>query len=242
MPKTNDQPVLLTKYFFDNFPVEMLIGNREPANKQEELAKKYLNLIMEIFDVFDRLCRYEKYFHDFLPSKKSNISVSEAIEYHLRNYVQEFYILRERIQKICNYLIIDLKNYKIINKEDIVNHLEGLKMNVDTNFKKINDELRRGHVHDKSITDNDLVKGKFLHKLISGEIRMPSGEQLDVPQLELALQATTEKSKIKYYSQATNNSVGLKKAKQFFSAVFGTIFAEINRHDSKGFDLTAHLK
>ncbi|MFA4831053.1 MAG: hypothetical protein WC862_01485 [Patescibacteria group bacterium] len=110
-----DQTALVGKYFLDHFPIGIFSGEHSPANKQEELASKYLIQVMEVFTVFDRLCRYAKYFADFLPSNDSGISVPEAIEYHLRNYVQEFYILRERIRAIVDGLKVDLVHYHIQN-------------------------------------------------------------------------------------------------------------------------------
>ncbi len=107
--KNNCQSAIAVKYFLDNFPIDVITGKTAPSNKTEELANLYLSLFTEVLAVFDRLIRYEKYFKDFFPAKESGISESEAIEYHLRSYIQDFYILQERVKKIIKNLKITLR-------------------------------------------------------------------------------------------------------------------------------------
>lgn len=240
MTQKEDQAALVGKYFLDNFGTIILSLEKKPENKQEELAEKYSTKVMEVFAVFDRLCRYEKYFSDFIPSADSGISEPEAIEYHLRNYIQEFYILRERIHKIVDCLKEDLKHYQIANIEYIKMVLDHLKKNVDKNFKEINDGLRQKHVHERSISDFDLTRSKFFAQLLSGEIPIPKETKLDLQQVKKLYDDIVESSKTKYTQQAMHNAAGLKKGKQFFAARFGYIFAEINGHDGSIFDMSAY--
>ena len=242
MIQKEDQAALVGKYFLDNFGAVILSSEKRPENKQEELAEKYSTKVMEAFAVFDRLCRYEKYFSDFIPSAESGISEPEAIEYHLRNYVQEFYILRERIRHIVDNLKADLVYYKIGNIEDVENALDHLKKNVDQNFKEINGKLRRMHVHEKSISDYDLSRSKFFAQLLSGEIPIPKKTKLDLKKVQKLYNNIVDSSKIKYTQQAMLNATGLRTGKQFFAARFGYIFAEINGHDGSIFDMNAHLE
>lgn len=236
-----DQAALVGKYFLDNFGLDLFSNKRKPKNKKEELADKYLTKVMEIFTVFDRLCRYEKYFSDFFPNKNSGISEPEAIEYHLRNYIQEFYILRERVHNIVDELKKDLPYYNIDNIKYVVEAaLNHLKKNIDENFKDINDKLRRTHVHERSISDYDLTRSKFLAQLLSGEIPIPKDTALDMQKVKELYKNIVELSKNKYVEQTIHNSSGLKKGKQFFAARFGYIFAEINGHDGSIFDMHAH--
>lgn len=239
MENQEDQAALVIKYFLDHFPLDLFTGKQSPANKHEELANKYLTQITEVFSVFDRLCRYEKYFSDFIPSKESGISESEAIEYHLRNYVQEFYILRERIHKIADSLKEDLSYFDILNSKDVEKALEHIKKNVDANFKKINDKLRREHVHERSISDFDLVRGKFFAQLLSGEVPIPAGTSLDMEKIKELYGNVVDSSKDKYTQQAIHNSIGIKKGKQFFAARFGHLFASLNGHNGNIFDMNA---
>ena len=134
MENQKDQTVLVAKYFLDHFSWEILFGKESPKNKQDQLAYKYCTQALEVFAVFDRLCRYEVYFAEFLPSKTTGISESEALEYHLRNYVQEFYILRERVQKIVRDLKDDLPNYQISSTKDVEKTLNHIADNIDRFF------------------------------------------------------------------------------------------------------------
>lgn len=228
------------KYFLDQFSLDLFSGKKEPKNKDEELADKYLTQIAEVFSVFERLCRYEKYFSDFLPSMDdSGISEAEAIEYHLRNYVQEFYILRERIQKIVRELKEDLPHYNIGNISDVEKVLDHLAKNIDRNFKDINDRLRRSHVHERSISDFDLTRSKFLGAILSGGVPLPKNTSLDLNKVREQYESIVASSKKKYVDQAVHNSIELKKGKQFFAARFGHIFASLNGHDGSIFDMKA---
>ncbi len=235
-----DQAALIVKYFIDNFGLDIISGKKECNDKKEQLANKYSTEVLEVFTVFDRLCRYEKYFNDFIPKKESGISQSEAIEYHLRNYVQEFYILRERIHHIVDNLKKDLTYYNIKNTSEVETVLNHLKKNVDENFKSINDNLRQVHVHKKSISDYDLVRGKFFAQILSGDLPIPKDYPIDLIKISELHDEVIELSRSKYLNQALQNSLGLKKGKQFFAARFGYIFAELNGHNGDIFDLEAH--
>lgn len=242
MKHLEDQSGLVAKYFLDNFGLEVIIDKRKPSNKKEELATEYFHKVMEVFSVFDRLCRYEKYFADFLPKEETGISEAEAIEYHLRNYVQDFFILRERVNNIVDELKKDIVYYNIENTEDVTKALNHLKKNIDENFKKINQGLRYKHVHVKSISDYDLVRGKFFAQILSGEISIPNDMNLDIEKIKAQHASVTETNKNKYINQAKHNTVGLIQAKQFFASRFGYIFAELNAHNSSIFDMNSYSK
>jgi hypothetical protein len=236
-----DQASLVVKYFFDHFPTDLFLGKQLPVNKKQELANKYLTQVVEVFSVFDRLSRYEKYFSEFLAPKETGITEAEAIEYHLRNYVQEFYILRERVQKIIRELKKDIHFYKISNPDDIKNALNHLSKNIDNNFKEINDKLRREHVHEHSISDFNLTIGKFLGSILSGEIPIPKNNNLDINIIKEKYENVLNVSKEKYIKQSMHNSTGLKSGKQFFASRFGYIFAVLNQHDGDIFNMDVWL-
>ncbi|MFH1769912.1 MAG: hypothetical protein ABH833_04640 [Parcubacteria group bacterium] len=242
-PKNNDQVALVVKYFLDNYPLELFSDTEyTPKDKKEELAGKYLTRITEVFRVFDRLCRYEKYFSDFYPSEETGISEAEAVEYHLTNYVQEFYILRERIRKLVEHLKKDLEHYDIANTEEIKQALNHIQKNIDDGFKKINDELRREHVHEMSILDLDLTRSRFFHLLISGEIPVPEGTNLDMDRVKSLYKSTIGTSKGKHTQQAAHNSSELKRVKQSVAARFGYIFSRLNGHEDIEFDMNTGFK
>ena len=230
----NDQSALAIKYFLDNFPVDVLLDQKKPSNKSEELAHDYLGKLTEVFAVFDRLIKYEKYFKEFLPPEGSGISESEAIEYHLRSYIGDFYILQERIRKITNKLIEDLPNYNFDNQDVIEKAIEHLSKQIHTKFKKITSGLRREHVHERSITELDLVTGKFLNLLVTGEMPIPEGVNLDKERVKARRDEVVKSMKEKHIKQATENAVSLKKMKEWFATRFIFIFSNLNDHSIEG--------
>ena len=188
----------------------------------------------EVFAVFDRLIKYEKYFKEFLPPEGSGISESEAIEYHLRSYIQDFYVLQERIRKITNKLIEDLPNYNFDNQDVIEKAIEHLSKQIHTKFKKITSGLRREHVHERSITELDLVTGKFLNLLVTGEMPIPEGVNLDKERVKARRDEVVKSMKEKHIKQATENAVSLKKMKEWFATRFIFIFSNLNDHSIEG--------
>lgn len=226
----NEQSSLAIKYFLDNFPVDVLLDQKKPSNKSEELAHDYLGKLTEVFAVFDRLIKYDKYFKEFFPSEESGISESEAIEYHLRSYIQDFYVLQERIRKITNKLIEDLPNYNFGNQDVVEKAIRHLSKQIHTKFKKITSGLRREHVHERSITELDLVTGKFLNMLVTGEMPLPAGVNLDGERVKTRRDEVVKSMKEKHIKQATENSVSLRKMKEWFATRFIFIFSNLNGH------------
>jgi hypothetical protein len=232
--KNIDQSSIAVKYFLDNFPIDVITGKVAPSNKTEELANIYLTRFTEVLAVFDRLIRYEKYFKDFFSTTESGISESEAIEYHLRSYIEEFYILQERVKKITNKLNEDIPYYKIRNEADVKNALKHLSNQIHSKLKKITSNLRREHVHERSISELDLVTGKFLNSLITGEMPIPDNAQINRDLIRNRYKEVLASSKKKHIQQSTNNSVSLKKMKGWFAARFIYIFSSLNGHIIEG--------
>jgi len=233
----NNQSALAVKYFLDNFSLDVMIDKAKPSNKKEELAHLYLGRLSEVLGVFDRLIRYEKYFKDFIPPAESGISESEAIEYHLRAYIEDFYILQERIRKIVQHLIEDIPNYGIQNEKDVEKALRHLSDQIHKKFEKITSVLRRQHVHERSISELDLVTGKFLSSIISGEMPIPAGVQLDQSLVKSRHDEVLASMKEKHITQSRENSANLRKMKEWFSARFAYIFSSLNDHTIEGLSM-----
>jgi hypothetical protein len=236
MDEKEDQVALAIKYFLENYNVEILFGRQEPSTENERLAEKYLTELTEVFAVFDRLIRYEKYFKDFIPPQESGISESEALEYHLRSYIGDFYILQERIKHITDHLIEDLMKYNLEDKEDAVKALKHLSDKIHSKFKPITSGLRREHVHERSTTEMDFVTGKFIHSVLTNEIKVPEGWR-DIEQLEKRYEEVSTSSRAKHTKQSAENSKSLREIKQWFAARFIYIFAMLNGHTVDGLDL-----
>ncbi|MFH1744565.1 MAG: hypothetical protein ABH881_00125 [bacterium] len=233
----NKQSALAIKYFLDNFSLDVLFDKTKPINKNEELAHYYLEKLSEVFAVFDRLIKYDKYFKEFYPPVGSGISESEAIEYHLRSYIEDFYILQERIKKITNKLIEDLPSYNIANQKDVEDALRHLSKQIHAKFEKITSGLRREHVHERSITELDLVTGKFLSSLITGEMPVPTGTKLEGDRVKTRRDEVVNAMKEKHIKQATKNSLNLRKMKEWFATRFAYIFSSLNGHEIEGLNL-----
>ena len=221
---------LAIKYFLDNFSMDVLIENTKPSNKEEKLALYYFNSFIEISNVFDRLIRYEIFFEKFYPPKESKISESEVVEYHLRSYIQDFYLLQERIKTITNKLTKDLKKYDISNCEEVKNALKHISTIFYEKLNKITDDLRGKHVHVRSFTEFDLVKGKTLHSMIYDETRMYNFNEKTKNIMAQKLNKVVNDSKDKHIKQSRKNSENLKKMKNWFSARFIYVFAGLNDH------------
>lgn len=221
---------LAIKYFSDNFSMDVLMENTKPLNKEEKLALYYFNSFIEISNVFDRLIRYETFFEKFYPPKESKISESEVVEYHLRSYIQDFYLLQERIKTITNKLTKDLKNYHISNHEDVKNALKHLPTIFYEKFNKITVDLRGEHVHVRSFTEFDLVKGKTLHSMIYDEEGIYNFDEKTKSIMGQKLKEVVNYSKDKHIKQSRKNSENLKEMKNWFSARFLYIFASLNGH------------
>lgn len=230
----NEQASLTVKYFLDNFPVDVLTDQVKPSNKEDELAHFYLSKLMEVFSVFDRLIRYEKYFKEFYPPKDSGISDAEAIEYHFRAYIEDFYILQDRINKITKALINDLQFYNSPDQAEAEEALIHIANQIHLKFKKITDVLRREHVHERSLTELDMVTGRFLSSLTTGEMLLPNGVQLDMNAVKVRHDEVVSTLREKHITQATENSQSLKKMKEWFAARFTFIFATLNGHTIEG--------
>ncbi|PIR73921.1 MAG: hypothetical protein COU35_05310 [Candidatus Magasanikbacteria bacterium CG10_big_fil_rev_8_21_14_0_10_47_10] len=228
------QSTIAIKYFLDNFTLDVLTGEKNPNDKREELAFLYLGRFTEVLAVFDRLIRYEKYFKNFYPSLESKISESEAIEYHLRSYIQDFYILQERIKKITKHLSEDIYHYKIQNEAEVKKALDHIHKQIFENLKKITNQTRRKHVHETSISELGLLKGKFLSSLISGETPVPNDTQINLDYIKSKHDEALGAAKTKRIQESSKNSENLKKMKEWFATRFIHIFSLLNNHDIEG--------
>ena len=97
-----DQLKILLKYFIDKFSLELLLNQRVPKNDEEKRAKYYFDQLADIANLFDGLLNYGIYFQYFYPATEK-ISEESAIEYHIRSYIQDIYILKERLFRIHQY-------------------------------------------------------------------------------------------------------------------------------------------
>ncbi|MFA6354470.1 MAG: hypothetical protein WCX12_02180 [Candidatus Paceibacterota bacterium] len=222
---------ILTNYFPNNFPLDVLLGNMKPKSWQEKRAKFYFEKILELDSVLRKIGRYPLYFLEFYPTSEA-ISKSEAVEYHWYSYMQDIYILKERIMGIIGSLKNDLSRYNLANPNDANRLLDHLKNNVMSGLKEAT-KFRDKHTHERTARNFDITRANAL-SLIKKNAQELS---LDIKKLDGKIEELTEKSKIEYADMAYRNNGEMEKLKDFFAPRFGHLFASINGHDHSVFKI-----
>ena len=126
MKKQNDYFGELLLHFLNHFDLDLLFHKQKYSDYKERLAVDLFDRLNDLKTVFDRLQKYPIYFEYFYTSEKDLISDAEAIEYHLHSFIQDIYILQERLIRIIGHLRKDLKTFGLDRDEDlkkILNHL-----------------------------------------------------------------------------------------------------------------------
>ncbi len=224
-PEKKSKFQILVKYFLDNFPFEILIGEETPRGFQEERAKFYFEEISELDSALRKIEKYSVYFSEFYPDSQK-ISEAEAIEYHWHSYIQDFYILEERAKTIIGALKNDLPRYDIGNPEVAKRLLCHLKDQITISLKKAHD-LRVRHTHKKMVRNYDLTRAIALKTIKNNT----EGLKLKVSEIDKKIEQFTTKSKNDYIKMANRNELGMKEFRNFFAPRFGYLFAFLNEHD-----------
>jgi len=218
-----DQLKVLTKYFMDKFSIELLLDERAPQNNEEKRAKDYFYKLTDIGYLFNRLLNYDIYFQYFYPNT-DKISADEVVEYHIQSYIQDFFLLKERLYSIINSLKKDLVNCQITNIGEVKHALNHLKNKVEESLQSgLN--LRDIHTHERTISDLDILKARLIRMTYRQEILKQKYKDL------------IDKAKEKYIKQAINNKMALNELKDYFSLRFGYIFSSMSGDDSSLFQL-----
>lgn len=218
---------MLFMYFLDHFDFELLFGQRTPTTQQEKSLLQIFNRVNDVFTVLERLDRYGIYFESFYPDP-SLISEAEAIEYHLHNYIQDTYSLKEKISKLIGCIKNDLPHFEIANPEDVKALLDHLKAQIESGLKKTI-TLRHKHVHDLSVRDLEISQAKALKQVINSP-------QVDAQKAEKRYGELVKSARNKFVAQADNNKVEFRKMKIFFVSRLGFVVASLYRHDTKLFE------
>lgn len=216
---------ILIKYFLDNFPLETLLDQAKPKNWQEGRGKFYFEKILELDSVLRKIEKYPIYFSAFYPPPQI-IPQSEAVEYHWHSYIQDIYILKERIIGIISSLEKDLPRYDLANPKDAILLLNHLKKNVMKGLENTL-EFRGEHTHKKTARNFDITRANALHLIKESA----GGFNLAVNKLDEKIQEFTEKSKVEHIEMARKNNQEMGKLRDFFAPRFGHLFASLNGHD-----------
>jgi len=227
MPNNNFQTLL--KFFLDEFEMELLFDQRKPQNIQEGILITIFNRINDIHTIIERLGRYDVYFDAFYPENDSQISDAEAIEYHLHSYLQDFYSLNEKVNRLLGYIKNNIKHFDVGNPDVVKKLLEHLLNQVGNGLKQVNN-LRGDQVHDMSVRDSEISRAKMLKTL------MGFHEGIDEQAVKEKYQTIIVETKKKYVGQAEANREQLNGMRNFIAPRLGHVIAFLYQKDSSIFE------
>ncbi len=128
--------------------------SKRPTKKSLFVANKIFRPMSEIMKTIEAIENVSIYIRTF-PYKKYQISSLSYLQYHVENYLNEIYILKNRL---ISYLNILEKTYSKteLNKE-IARTIKPLYPGISTAFRGYVD-IRGGHVHELRYSDKDFDK------------------------------------------------------------------------------------
>lgn len=193
----------------------------EAKLKNEELYPSKKDLEYIIFTGFSEISssleniRLTLSFISIVPPKSKKINRSDYLKYHVHVYLQEIYILKERLNEYATKI---QRMYSKINKEiDIKELMKPLFQLIKITFKGITN-ARSQHVHSERFSDNDLdwlSSTTFLSKFHQ-EYETPS-------------KMAYKKASLKWKKTVKNNTQEINKIIDMY---FDTIYAIITKNDN----------
>lgn len=223
--------LLLTTYFIKNFDVDVMLGKIGPRNPKEILALQFFTAINDIAALFDKLAKYDVYFEDFYPANFDNISAAEALEYHLHSYLQDSYLVKERVENTLNLLKNKLNKYNLINILEIEKALKHVSNQIENALDSAL-VLRHKHVHRSTVRDNDLSNAIMIHTILNLKGQFSTTE---INEMTSKYEVFLSTAKNKYMAQAKNNKSQVLGMKDYFAIRFGYIFSSLNGHSNEEF-------
>lgn len=218
----------LILHFLYNFDNDLLFNKRKYKSHQERLAVDMFNRLNDLKTVFDRLQKYPVYFESFYIADKELISDAEAIEYHLHSFIQDIYILQERILRIVGHIKSDLKNLDLDHDDDLKKLLDHLSSQVRSVLEKVTNGSRKRHVHDASVRDSDISEAR-----LSDTLKKVDSTLADlVAQKSIAL---TSKARGHYIEEAKRNADHIEKLQEFIAPRLGMVLAHVFEQDGSKF-------
>jgi hypothetical protein len=135
---------------------------RDRSNSERQAAIVFQGYY-EIISSYDNLADIEVYLKR-LPSRKSNISKTRYIKYHIGNYLNEVYILENRL---VSYATKMLRSSQYLDEyERLKKYKAPLIKGLHLSFKSINN-LRGSHVHQYRFSDDDLDRASSWELIIN---------------------------------------------------------------------------
>jgi hypothetical protein len=228
MEKTSESFGELLLHFLDHFDHDLLFHKRKHSNHKERLAIDLFDRLNDLKTVFDRLQKYPVYFESFYTNEKELISDAEAIEYHLHSFIQDIYILQERLIRIVGHIRKDLKNFELDHDESLKNLLNHLDEQVRSVLGAVTTGSRKRHVHDATVRDSDLSEAKLSDTLKKVDPTLAT----IVEQKSIEL---TSKAKSHYIKEAKRNAQHMEHLQDFISPRLGLIISHFFEQDESKF-------
>jgi len=110
----------------------------------------------EIHNSYDSLLDIEVYLRRF-PYNKTRVSKTRYLAYHMENYLNEVYILKERLDSYCTIVGRLYRNDQTLKDLDLKKAMKDLSAFVQKSLKGITD-TRGAHVHNTRFTDENLAR------------------------------------------------------------------------------------
>ena len=128
------------------------------------IANKIFRPMSEIMYAIEAIENIAVYARSF-PYKRQGISRIAYLKYHVENYLNELYLLKNRLIK---YLKLIEKSYKKSNISEHVSHTIAPLYKVVSKTLKGYIEVRGSHVHENRYSDNDFDRLSTLELLSKG--------------------------------------------------------------------------
>ena len=226
----SDNYAELIKYFMDEFPIELIIGNIAPKNNLEIIALEISNRVIDIQTIFERIENYPTYFKDLYAPENKNIPEGDVLEYHIHSYLNDFYSLEQKIIRLLRFIGNKLSKFNIGNPDDVRNLLKHLESQTENGLGQVVG-IRGAHIHNRSVKDSEIATGRIILQAIA----FANFDDVRKKLLEQKYKDIIKTSKEKYITQSNDNNTELKKFKNFFACRLGHIIASLYGHDTTRF-------
>ncbi len=190
----------------------------DSGNFKIKEVDKYFELLTSIGYFYKKLIKYEVYFRDFYPTKKT-ITEHEALWHHINAYLEDIDIFRNKCTSFLNILKRDLKSFAS-NKNEIDDLYKHLVTMTEKVFKQVKEHRHPHHHKGNRFLDPDLISADGLFVILQDECGLKSKFNIDDKIVEARRQVLFEKSKQRWINTAKKNGEALDG---FLDDIFGRI-------------------
>ena len=225
----------LLLHFLHNFDPDLLFSKRKHKDHKERLAFDMFTRLNDVRTVLDRLQKYPVYFESFYIDDKNLISDAEAIEYHLHSFIQDIYILQERLLRIIGHIKRELITFDLDHDIYFKELIEHLGIQVKSTLGAVTDGSRKRHVHDTTVRDSNISEARLFDTLRM--VDPPKDHLLSEKSFKL-----TTKAKNHYIKEAKRNAEHVSKLEDFIAPRFGVVLTHFFEQDGSKFKARIQAK